>query len=103
MIEKFQSRLKRFDLILLVAVGILLVIGISTLQSTVIAGEGLTATLVERQLVVALIGLVLIFVLSSLDYRYLRFLAPALYFLSLLILLLVLIFAPEKRGQRYLL
>lgn len=100
MIKKFASRLKKFDLILLAAAVLLIIIGLSTLQSTVIAGQGLTQTLIERQASVAVIGFLFILLLHSFDYRYLRFLAPGLYILSLLILLLVLFFAPEVRGVK---
>lgn len=97
-IGSFRSQVSRFDWPLIVASALLIVIGLSTIASTIIAGEGLTADLLNRQVLAVMLGGVVFLVVSLLNYRDLFFISPLLYLFTLVILGLVLVVGLKVRG-----
>jgi len=98
---------KQFDWILLITAALILVIGLSTIQSTVIASPSqqpiLSGELINRQLFAITLGVGLLVVLATVDYRRLFLAAPILYPMAVATLATVLIFGNPIRGaQRWL-
>ncbi len=80
---------RHFDFLLLGAVAALVIFGVAILRSATVEVESLVE-LVPRQIIYAAVGLVLIFILTWLDYRLWNSLAPAGY--GVMIFLLAAIF-----------
>lgn len=87
----------KFDWILLASVLSLTALGFSTLQSTVLAG-GEPAQLLQNQFLAFALGLILLLLISGLDYRYFYYLAPLFYLGALIVLLLLLFLGVHIRG-----
>lgn len=98
MFSQIHHAASKYDWVLITTTALLIIIGLSTIQSTVIAGEGLKENLVSHQILAAFIGGALFFLIASFDYRYLTYFAPLAYISVLIVLLSVLIFSPEIRG-----
>lgn len=88
-----------FDIPLILAALVLGVIGLSTIQSTILAGSGFSSELFNRQVLALLIGISFFIILSRLDYQYLRYFAPAGYLLIVLVLIAVLFYGQTVRGS----
>lgn len=102
--DKLQLSLtKRFDLILLAAVTVLIIIGISTIQSTIIASKLensiLTSQLINVQLLSVMAGVLIALFLVMFNYRYLKFVAIPLYLFTLVLLGGVLLLGETTRGS----
>lgn len=92
--------LKKLDWVLMGAVVLLLTIGILSIASASLARTGSFANF-NKQLIFALIGLVLLIVFSLIDYRFLRnysAIVLVLYIFSVLLLFLLLFFGSQIRG-----
>jgi len=98
----WKSTYKNFDLILFAAVVILVVLGLSTIQSTVVAGSPgnqiLTENLFHIQLLAVGVGLGIFAGLLFFDYRYLAYFSVVLYLIVILGLGLVLLWGQPVRG-----
>lgn len=88
----------RFDWILAGATLLLFLIGLSTIYSTVLAGQGLSGSLVVKQLIAAGIGIVSIVVIVRFDIRMLRVIIPIVYVFLVLSLVVLLLTADPIRG-----
>lgn len=88
----------RFDWILAGAAFLLFLIGLSTIYSTVLAGQGLSGSLVVKQLIAAGIGITGIVVLVRFDIRMLRIAVPVAYVVLVLLLGILLLTADPIRG-----
>ncbi|NTV31450.1 rod shape-determining protein RodA [candidate division WWE3 bacterium] len=99
-----SSVFKRFDPILLGACIALILIGLSTIQSTVIAGSArnpvLTFNLINIQILSISIGVLILFFLTVINYRYLMYIAIPLYGVINAVLIAVLLFASATRGTK---
>lgn len=103
MANLFGSLLKRFDLLLLMAVALLITIGVSTIQSTVLASKStsviLTSQLLSVQLLSISAGVLLYILLTLINYRYFKFGAGILYVAILAALAGVLFTGGTIRGS----
>ncbi len=93
-----KSKLQSFDWIIFIATALLIVIGLSTLYSTVLAGSDQSYQLVTRQLLALSIGLFCFAILSWIDIRYLYYITPVLYIASLVVLAVLLVYTDPIRG-----
>jgi len=89
---------KNIDWLLLVAVFLLICFGLSTLYSLALGSENKSFNLLEKQIISSLLGLVFMFVFIVLDYRVWRSVAPWLYAIAFILLLLVLFFGKNIQG-----
>lgn len=90
----------RFDWPLLLAVGILTVIGLLTIYGINISLQTEDFFQFKKQLVAVLIGFFLVFVMVFIDYRQLRFWALPIYALGAFMLTAVLFFGQSIRGAK---
>ncbi len=95
------SSIKKLDWILIGAVCLLLVIGLLSIASTSQARTG-GFIIFKKQLVFAIIGLALLRLLASIDYRFLRnypVVILTLYAISIILLILLFIFGSRIKGS----
>ncbi len=92
MVLQERRLFQNFDWLLIVAVGLLVLLGIVLINNTTVAVEGLfdTSNLIEdftfRQILFAVIGFVALFILSQLDYRLFAGLQWVFYLVMLILL-----------------
>jgi len=100
----FRTRVPGLDWVLVVAVALLLVVGTLLVWSATSTREALvgddTTAYLRRQLVNIAIGVVLMVVVIATDHRWLRILAPLVYVVSVVGLLLVLVMGTTINGSR---
>lgn len=96
---KFLSYLKQFDWFLFLAALFLVGVGMAAILSTTWGNENLSVIL-EKQIIAALIGLILIFLLALFNYQTLANYSYVIYIGTLLVLIAVLIFGQEIRGTK---
>lgn len=93
---------RRFDFAVLIISLIIILIGISTIQSTVIANTGSDIVLQERllnvQIIAVLLGILVLVIASLFNYRYLQYFWVVMYIFSCSLQLLVIIFGDVTRG-----
>ena len=93
----------RFDITIPLIAGTIILIGLSTIQSTIVAGSAsnpiLTESLINIQLLAISFGLLLFFALLFIDYRVFYYGSIASYVLVVLLLLSVFFFAEPTRGS----
>lgn len=94
-----RKLLINLDTPLILAALVLSVIGLSTIQSTILAGVGFSSELFNRQVLALILGVSLFFLISRLDYRYLTFLAPLIYGMTIVLLVLLLSLGQTVRGS----
>jgi rod shape determining protein RodA len=92
------SNWRHFDFWLLGAVAVLTIFGITMIRSAV-AGNIEVANHAIRQLVFALIGIVLMFLTASIDYRYWASVSKTLYVLTAFVLLMLNVVAAAVFGS----
>ena len=95
---KGTNFIKQFDYPLFIAVFILSLIGITVLMSAV-RGMPDGSRYWFKQLVCLVIGLILAFITSTIDYKDFKTLGIVLYIFSIILLVLVLFFGVEKNGS----
>lgn len=95
-----RPRLRRFDWGLFLATVLLTTIGLAAIASLSLNQPQPDLTTFSRQVVFVVVGLVVVFGLSVVDYRFFRSTAWILYGLGLLALVSVLIFGTAIRGTR---
>ena len=91
--------LKQFDYPLFIAVFILSLIGITVLMSAVRGGLDWRSVW-YKQVVCLIIGLIIAFVTSTIDYKDFKALGSILYLTSIILLILVLFFGEKVYGSR---
>src|SRR3989338_2538743 len=95
---KFFSNLRNFDWILFGAVVLLLCFGLSALYSIAISSDQPDFSNFRKQIIFALIGLLLLFLLTFLDYRIWQNYSYFLYGGVVVLLVAVLVFGRTIRG-----
>ncbi len=85
------------DWLLLVAVFLLICFSLSSLYSLGL-GQDKTFNLLNKQIIFSVLGIILMFVISFFDYRWWKFLSVWLYFVSIILLILVLFFGKTLGG-----
>ena len=98
MLNKIILYLKKFDWILLAAVILLMCFGLAELYSIALGQDELDLLNFEKQVVFVFLGLVILFLVSFLDYFNLRSFNNYLYLLGLILLTAVLFFGASIRG-----
>ena len=95
---------RHFDLILLVVIIILIALGVMMIYSasfsTPDAQESFSNTLFGRQLIYAGLGLILMVIAASIDYRIYGYVTPLLYGLMIALLAAVLLLGESTHGAR---
>lgn len=97
MLFKSLTIFKHIDWLLLVAVFLLISFGLASLYSLGLAADKVF-TLLNKQIVFSILGLILVFVFAIFDYRWWKFLSPVLYLVTLILLILVLFFGQNLGG-----
>lgn len=92
--------LKQFDLILLACVGLLISISLAIIYSLDLVKDNPDFLNFKKQLVFAILGLVLLLFFSFLDYRLLRDYSPPIYILAIILLISVLFLGSEIHGTK---
>ncbi|HZQ10724.1 MAG TPA: rod shape-determining protein RodA [Anaerolineae bacterium] len=106
MVLQERRLFQNFDWLLIVAVGLLVLLGIVLINNTTVAVEGLfdTSNLIEdftfRQILFAVIGFVALFILSQLDYRLFAGLQWIFYLVMLALLAIVFILGRFTLGAQ---
>ncbi len=97
--NKFVLNLKRFDTILLVAMGLLILLGLLILYSSGLR-PGPTATQLDtsRQALYVAVGIVIFWVIARVDYNVLKNYALPLYIIMVALLLIVEVFGATRLG-----
>ena len=90
--------LQRFDWLLILGVLVLFVFGISAIYSVELSREGADFILVKKQSLAFFLGAVAMIVLARFNYLMLRNWGRALYLMSVIMLVLVLIFGTTING-----
>lgn len=98
MFQQTSSRIKSFDWILFGSVILLFLIGLSTIYSTVLAGEGQSFSLITKQLLALALGLMTFAIITWIDIKYVYYLTPALYIVSVILLAVLLFYTDPIRG-----
>ena len=93
-----MSKLFKFDWALMIAVGLLLVIGFLALYSISFGDSASGAFTLQKQIISIGIGLVLMFFLAFFDYRMLSFYSTKLYFITLFLLSVVIFMGTTIHG-----
>lgn len=88
----------KLDWIILVTIILLLAIGFLALYSVSRGDSGTDLGNFKKQLISAVVGIILMFSIAFFDYRALSFFSTKLYFVTLLVLCLVLFFGTTIRG-----
>ncbi|MEK7087298.1 MAG: rod shape-determining protein RodA [Patescibacteria group bacterium] len=98
---RIASSIKKLDWILIGAIVLLIIIGLLSIASTSVARTG-AFLIFKKQLTFAVIGLVLLFLFGSIDYRFLRNYSAViltLYLISIILLVLLFIFGSQIKGS----
>lgn len=97
--NRFLLQFRRFDTVLLVAMGLLILLGLIVLYSSGIkSGSAVSQLDTSRQLLYVVVGLVLFWIMSRIDYGVLRNYATGLYIVMIVLLLIVEIFGATRLG-----
>lgn len=94
----FLSKALKFDWMLLACVALLSIVGVLALYSISVADNNGVADVFSKQLLFVGIGLSAMFLFSSFNCYYFRLHSTTIYFLTLLVLLIVLLFGSTIRG-----
>lgn len=94
------AQLKRFDLTLFILMIFLVVFGLVAQYSLSLGVRGNEDNIFLRQTIFMLIGLFLFFIISFIDFRFVRSAAYLVYLFTLLLLVAVLIFGQSFRGVK---
>lgn len=93
---------RKFDFVIFLATVILIIIGLSTIQSTIIANISdnliLNSNLIDIQILSITTGVLVFLVILFFNYRYLIYLSPFIYLAAIGLLGGVLYFGSETRG-----
>lgn len=100
MFRKYFSVLKSFDWLLLSAVVLLICFGLVVLYSITISFEEPDFLNFKKQIIFAIIGLILLFIISFIDYRFWRDISNFIYPFAAVLLVAVLFFGKVVRGTK---
>ena len=92
------QKLKKFDWILFTAIVLLIILGLSAIYSVSLSQEGESFSSFKKQVVFVVVGLVIFFFFSFLNYNFFRSYSRVIYVLTFVLLILVLIFGKNIRG-----
>jgi rod shape determining protein RodA len=98
MFNRIFLYLKKFDWVLFSAVILLISFGLAEIYSIALSNEDLSLLNFKKQVFFIVIGILLLFVASFIDYQFLRSYNNALYILGVLLLAGVLVFGKTVRG-----
>ena len=96
---KFLSYLKQFDWFLFLASLFLVGVGMAAILSTTWGNENLNV-IFNKQIIAAMIGIALVFLLAFFNYQTLANYSYIIYAITLLVLIAVLVFGQEIRGTK---
>ncbi len=99
-LKKYLAALKRFDWILLSAVILLVCFSLAAIYSITISFETPDFLNFKKQVIFAIVGLILLFIISFLDYRFWRVAASLIYSLAVVLLVVVLFFGQIIHGTK---
>ena len=94
----YNAKFFKLDWVLLISVGLLLAISFLALYSVSRGETGIDLSNFKKQLISVTVGVILMFAVTFFDYRSLSFFSTKLYFLTLIVLILVLFFGTTIRG-----
>ncbi|MFH1890176.1 MAG: rod shape-determining protein RodA [Candidatus Kuenenbacteria bacterium] len=97
-IAGYLSNIKKFDWVLFIPVLLLVLFGLSSIYSMTINVENSNLALFDKQLLFSVIGFILLFLFSFLNYRSLKNYTAILYTSSVALLIAVLFFGQTIRG-----
>lgn len=100
MFNKIQLYLKNFDWILFFSVFLLACFGLVEIYSVALGQETVSLLNFKKQIFFIGAGILLLFILSFLDYHFLRNSSNYLYLLGIIVLIIVLVFGKTVRGTR---
>jgi len=98
--NKIINYLKKFDWVLFSAVFLLICFGLIEIYSIALSQDDLSLANSKKQIVFIVIGILLLFLLSFIDYHNLYSLGNLIYALGAILLLAVLFFGENIRGTR---
>ena len=98
--QKFLNYFKKFDWILFFSVLILLSLGLAEIYSIALGQETLSLLNFKKQIAFILIGIILLFVFSLLDYHFLKTSSVYLFIFGVATLVIVLFFGSTIRGTK---
>ena len=98
MLEGKRENIRSFDWLLFITAGLLFIVGLSTIYSTILAGEGQPTSLITRQLLALVIGLIMAAVVIWVDLKYVYYITPVLYVISIALLVGLLFYTDPIRG-----
>ncbi|MFZ5364912.1 MAG: rod shape-determining protein RodA [Patescibacteria group bacterium] len=92
------QKIRKFDWVLLVAIFLLLVLGLSAVYSVDLSKEGDHFSSFKKQVIFSIVGLLIFVFFSLLNYNFFRSYSRLIYIIVLLLLIFVLIFGSNIRG-----
>lgn len=98
MFSRLRTNLGRFDWVLLFAVVVLIVIGVTMVWSVALSRDPVDVTTVIKQVVALVIGLIAVFTLAAANYHLLKNYALVITIVAIMLLVLVLFFGQTIRG-----
>lgn len=103
MAQRLRFPSLRFDISIPAIAMVLILLGFSTIQSTIVAGTDsnpiLSSRLINVQFLAFIVGVLIFFLLQFMDNRYLYYASIPLYVISICLLVFVLIFGETTRGS----
>ncbi|MFA6514410.1 MAG: FtsW/RodA/SpoVE family cell cycle protein, partial [Patescibacteria group bacterium] len=100
MFNRLKAHLYSFDWIIMAAVLLLISFGLVEIYSVALGRESLDLLNFRKQILFAVLGFVLLFTFSFVDYYLLKSISRYLFFFGILILIFVLIFGETIRGTK---
>jgi len=98
---RILAYLKNFDWILFSIISLLISFGLIEIYSIAIGQKSTESMLnFKKQILFVVIGIILLFIFSFIDYHHLRTLSNYIYFIGILVLIAVLFFGQEVRGTK---
>ncbi len=92
------SKILKLDWVLLVVISLLLAVGLLALYSVSVAGAEGATSIFFKQMTFAILGVIIMAFFASFNYHYLKSYSTTIYFATLFILALVLIWGSVVRG-----
>ena len=100
MLSRLKIYFKNFDWIIFSAVLLLVAFGLVEIYSVALGQNDLNLVNLKKQVMFAVIGFILLFVFSLIDYHFLKSLNRYLYWLGVILLLALLVFGRNIRGHQ---
>jgi rod shape determining protein RodA len=100
MLNRLKAHLYKFDWIIMAAVLLLVTFGLVEIYSVALGRESLDLLNFRKQIFFAVLGFVLLFTFSFVDYYFLKSVSRYLFFFGIFLLVSVLIFGDTVRGTK---